>query len=174
MKKTSQHYPKLTKADLKKCKGSRARKVYKQVVRGILSFPNIHRATQRVIADVVTGLLLCKSVSIPKIADDMPRTSATEESNQQTVSRLFQNDSVNVLQVMKASNKSFLLEAQQAGKTVTLIMDQTSIGLDFECLMIAARYGKRPNRYYGKSSDGREAVSAFPSNTNFSPNSIRF
>ena len=144
MKKTLQHYPKLTKADLKKCNGSSSRKIYQQALRAVLSFSvEINRATRRTIADIVTGLILCKSVSIPKIADKMPRTTAKEESNEQTVSRLFQNDSVNVLAVMKASIKSYLLEAQKVGKTVTFIMDQSSIGPDFECLMIAARYGNR-------------------------------
>ena len=77
---------KLTEMEFKKCQGSKSRKLYKGVLCGLSSLAvNIHRSTLRTIADVVTATPLCKSVSILDIADVMPRTSATELSNQQTV-----------------------------------------------------------------------------------------
>ncbi len=133
-----------TKADLKNYNGSKSRKIFKETFAGILSFGvKVNRSTLRTIADVVTAILLCKSVSFPDIANAMPRTSAEEKSHEQTIARLFQNQSVKVMEFMHASIRPYLLKAQKTGKVLTFMMDQSSCGPDFECLMISVRYGKR-------------------------------
>ena len=133
-----------TKVELKKYKGSKSRKIFKETLAGLKSFQvKVNQSTLRTIADVVTAIPLCKSVSFPDIANAMPRTSAMEKSHEQTIARLLQNQSINVMEFMNASIRPYLLNAQKTGKVLTFMMDQSSCGPNFECLMISVRYGKR-------------------------------
>lgn len=95
------------------------------------------------LADVVACALSCRSANTAEWQAVLPRCVDDDKSKERFISRLLANDFIVPHQVMMGFIPEIAEVAGCDGKTIILIMDQTKIADDFECLMLSMRVGER-------------------------------
>jgi hypothetical protein len=95
------------------------------------------------LADVVACALSCRSANTAEWQSVLPRCACDDKSKERFISRLLANKLISHSRVMMGFIPEIAQVASAHGKTIILMMDQTKIADDFECLMISMRVGER-------------------------------
>ncbi|GHT95933.1 hypothetical protein FACS1894122_13870 [Alphaproteobacteria bacterium] len=94
------------------------------------------------LSDCVASALTCKSSNTAEWQSVLPRKSA-DKSKERYISRLLANQEFDAFEVMKSYIPQIVTLLSRNGQTVVLMMDQSNIKDDLQCLMISMRFGKR-------------------------------
>ena len=97
---------------------------------------------RRALSDISASILSCQSVNTTEIANILPRDTDAE-SRYRYINRVLKNERISPLKVMCPLVKEVIEYATDHEKTAIIMMDQSKIADDFECLMISLRCGKR-------------------------------
>ena len=97
---------------------------------------------RRALSDISASILSCQSVNTTEIANILPRNT-DEESRYRYINRVLKNEHISLIDVMSPLAQEAIGLATENGKTAIVMMDQSKIADDFECLMISLRCGNR-------------------------------
>jgi hypothetical protein len=97
----------------------------------------------RGLADITASILSCRSVNTTEIANVLPRQVNDKDARYRCINRLLQNTKIVPSAVMKSFVKQTIQRLSERGETVILMMDQSKIGNQRECLMVSMRFGSR-------------------------------
>lgn len=95
------------------------------------------------LSDLVASLLTCHSINTSELANVLPRNVGDPESKYRFINRLLKNKFIDVSSVMKSFNEEIFEHLTQLQENIELIMDQSQINKDFQCLMIAVKLQNR-------------------------------
>lgn len=95
------------------------------------------------LADLTASVLASRSVNTSELAMVLPRTCANVEDRYRYINRWLSNSKIIPDNVISGYYEEFFDHAISQGLTVVLMLDQSKIGRDFECLMLSARFGNR-------------------------------
>jgi len=95
------------------------------------------------LADITASVLATRSVNTSELAMVLPRTCANVEDRYRYINRWLANTRINPDQVMIAYSEELFAMALNQETTIVLMLDQSKIGKDFECLMLSVRFGER-------------------------------
>ncbi len=102
------------------------------------------RKTQRdKLGLLVATMLHVRSANLVELACGLPRPTDRTDMRYQWISRFLANDLVSCDTVMEPFAREVLARAAEAGKTVTLIMDQSKASDRHQILMLSLRWGER-------------------------------
>lgn len=94
-------------------------------------------------ADLVSCVLSCRSANTAEWQAILPRQTGDLKSKERYISRFLSNKFVIPPQIMGGFIPEIATAAGTNGKTIILMMDQSKIADNFECLMVAMRVGER-------------------------------
>ena len=103
----------------------------------------LHKPHIKGLADLAASMLACRSVNTSELLAVLPRLTKDADSRFRYINRWLQNDLIDPQRVMAGFIPEIAEVASAGGKTIILMMDQTKIADDFECLMISMRVGER-------------------------------
>ena len=131
------------------------------------------------LADIAGSVLAAKSVNTSEIASLLPRTCKNVEDRYRYINRWLSNEKINPDQVMAGYYKQLFKTALSQKTAVVFMIDQSTIGRGFECLMLSARLGNRavPLAWQVRKTQGnigfevqkdllKSIVTSLPSNLN--------
>ena len=95
------------------------------------------------LSDLAACVLSCRSVNTAQWQVVLPRETGDEKSKERYISRFLSNPRISVKHVMSGLAGQALSLACANGKTAVLMMDQSKISDNRECLMISLRTGER-------------------------------
>lgn len=95
------------------------------------------------LSDIVASVLSIRSVNTIEIAQVLPRTVEQEESKQRYLWRFLSNPAIDPLRVMGGVMPHLMESVTQKGETVVLMLDQTQITPEFQCLMVSLAFHGR-------------------------------
>jgi len=95
------------------------------------------------LSDLVATVLTCRSCNSGDWKAVMPRANCDEKSKERFISRFLSNKQVCPFKIMSSYAFEILQKAGSSGKTVVLMLDQSKIRTEFECLMLSMRIGNR-------------------------------
>lgn len=94
-------------------------------------------------ADLVACVLSCRSANTAEWQAILPRQTGDLKSKERYISRFLSNKLVAPTKVMCGFIPEIVTAAGTNGKTIILMMDQSKIADNFECLMVSMRVGER-------------------------------
>lgn len=95
------------------------------------------------LSDLVASLLSIRSVNTIEMAQVLPRKVQKEESKQRYIWRFLSHSRINPLRVMEGVIPHLIQSVTQNGKTAVLMLDQTQITSEFQCLMLSLSFQGR-------------------------------
>lgn len=95
------------------------------------------------LSDLAASMLACRSVNTSELLAVLPRSTKDADSRFRYINRWLQNEMIEPKRVMRGFIPEIAEVAAAGGKTIILMMDQTKIADDFECLMVSMRVGER-------------------------------
>ena len=95
------------------------------------------------IADLAASALSCRSANSGEWIAVLPRNTGEIKSKERYISRLLSNCLIKPIEVMNGFVPEIMEMAASKDKTIILMLDQSKISDDFECLMISQRVGER-------------------------------
>ncbi|NGX31829.1 MAG: hypothetical protein K940chlam8_01212 [Chlamydiae bacterium] len=95
------------------------------------------------LADITTSVLTCRSINTSELASILPRKVKSDENRYRYINRWLANDKIKPLRVMMGFIPELLESLYDHNKTAVLMMDQSKISEEFECLMVSMRIGDR-------------------------------
>lgn len=95
------------------------------------------------LADLSASVLACRSVNTSELANILPRDVFSDEERYRYINRWLSNDKIIPERVMDGFVPEMMEMLSEDNQTIVLMMDQSKISKDFECLMISARLGER-------------------------------
>jgi hypothetical protein len=104
---------------------------------------NIHKPHIKGLADLSACVLTCRSANTAEWQAILPRSQCSEKAKEHYVSRLLANNLIEPLEVISGFVREILEGAGSHGKVVVLMLDQSKIAKEFECLMASLRVGER-------------------------------
>ncbi|WP_375326263.1 transposase [Candidatus Tisiphia endosymbiont of Nemotelus uliginosus] len=103
----------------------------------------LHKSHISGIADLAASALSCSSVNSGEWIAVLPRKTGDVKSKERYISRLLSNCLIEPKPVMHGFVPEIITMAASKEKTAILILDQSKISTNFECLMISLRVGER-------------------------------
>jgi hypothetical protein len=95
------------------------------------------------LSDLTASVLTCRSVNSSEWISILPRQTGDPKSKERYISRILSNQLIDPIKVMKGYVPEILQKLSASGAVLIIIMDQSKIADNFECLMISVRFGKR-------------------------------
>lgn len=95
------------------------------------------------LSDIVASILSLRSVNTIEIAQVLPRTVGKEESKQRYVWRFLSNNKIDPFRVMEGLGPELFRSVTANNQTAVIMIDQTQITPDFQCLMISLSFQGR-------------------------------
>lgn len=95
------------------------------------------------LADLASSVLCCRTVNTSELANVLPRDVFSNEERYRYINRWLANEKILPERVMRGFVPEMIELLSKETQTVVLMMDQSKVGRDFECLMISARLGER-------------------------------
>jgi hypothetical protein len=95
------------------------------------------------LADLAASMLACRSVNTSDLLAVLPRHTKDSDSRYRYINRWLKNSMIVPIAVMNGFIPEIAGVAGSNDRTVILMMDQTKIADNFECLMISMRVGER-------------------------------
>jgi hypothetical protein len=95
------------------------------------------------LSDFAASVLTCRSVNSSEWISILPRKTGDPKSKERFISRALSNNLIDPIKVMKGYVPEVLQKLSVSGAIIILIMDQSKIADNFECLMVSVRFGKR-------------------------------
>jgi hypothetical protein len=96
----------------------------------------------RGLADLAAAALATRSVNTSEWLAVLPRDSDAK-SKERYISRWLSNPKIDPTQAMAGFMPEILLSAGSGDRTVVLMLDQSKVASEFECLMVSLRVGER-------------------------------
>ncbi len=94
-------------------------------------------------ADLTACALACRSANTAEWQAVLPRTKCHEASKEHYISRFLANGMIEPFKVMQGFVPEILDGSGSNGKVAILMLDQSKIANEFECLMVSLRIGER-------------------------------
>lgn len=95
------------------------------------------------LSDLTASVLTCRSVNSSEWISILPRQTGDPKSKERYISRTLSNKLIDPIKVMNGYVPEILQKLSSSGAVLILIMDQSKIADNFECLMVSVRFGKR-------------------------------
>jgi hypothetical protein len=95
------------------------------------------------LSDIVASLLSIRSVNTIEMAQILPRDVEKEESKQRYIWRFLSHPRINPLRVMEGVIPHLIQSVTQNDATAVLMLDQTQITSEFQCLMLSLSFQGR-------------------------------
>ncbi len=95
------------------------------------------------LADIVASVLATRSVNTVELAHVLPREVGHEESKQRYLWRWFSDSGIDPLRVMQGLIPDLIKSVTQKGEAAVMMMDQTQITPEFQCLMLSLSFQGR-------------------------------
>ena len=95
------------------------------------------------LADLAASVLGTRSVNTSEMANILPRDVKGNEERYRYINRWLSNDKIDPDSVIGGFVPEILVGMYSDKQTAILMMDQTKISKDFECLMVSVRAGER-------------------------------
>lgn len=95
------------------------------------------------ISDLTASVLMCRSVNSSEWISILPRQTGDSKSKERYISRALSNKLIDPIKVMQGYVPEVLQKLSSSGAVLILIMEQSKIADNFECLMVSIRFGKR-------------------------------
>lgn len=108
------------------------------------------------LADLAASVLTCRSVNTSELANILPRTVKSPEESYRYINSWLSNPKINPIKVMKGFIPEILDNLTSNGQVAILMLDQSKISNNFECLMVSLRLGERaiPVAWRVKKTEG--------------------
>jgi len=108
------------------------------------------------LADLAASVLTCRSVNTSELANVLPRTVKSTEDSSRYIRRFLSNPKLKPLEVMEGFIPEILYMLTTNGQVSILMLDQSKISGEFECLMVSLRVGERaiPVAWRVKKTEG--------------------
>ncbi|GHU15944.1 hypothetical protein FACS189449_13700 [Alphaproteobacteria bacterium] len=119
--------------------------------------PNIDQRLILAISDCVAASLTTKSVNSYEWINVLPNI-CTKKAQESRIRRLLKNKKITVVDFMKNFVREIIDILLKKGETITLIMDQSQILEDRQCLMISIRFENRALPVLWKIVDTKGAI----------------
>lgn len=103
----------------------------------------LHKPHVAAMADLASCVLSCRSANTAEWQAILPRKTGDMKSKERYISRFLSNSLVKPLTVMGGFIPELAEMATSNGKTIILMLDQSKISDNFECLMVSMRVGER-------------------------------
>jgi len=103
----------------------------------------LQRPHRKGLADLAASMLACRSVNTSELLSVLPRQTRDKESRFRYIHRWLKNPMIDPMQAMRGFIPEIAAMIAGNGRTVVLMMDQSKIRDEFECLMISMRTGER-------------------------------
>lgn len=103
----------------------------------------LHKAHISGLSDLAASVLSCRSANTGEWISVLPRTSCAEKSRERYISRLLSNKLIDPISTMHGYIPELMAMQKQRNMTVILMLDQSKMANDFECLMVSMRVGER-------------------------------
>jgi len=103
----------------------------------------LHKAHISGLADLSASVLTCRSANTGEWMSVMPRIACTEKAKENYISRFLANRLIDPIDTMRGYIPELMEMQKQHNMTVILMLDQSKIADNFECLMISMRIGER-------------------------------
>ena len=95
------------------------------------------------LSDIVASVLSIRSVNTTEIAQVLPRTVEKEESKQRYIWRFLSHPCIDPMRVMEGVVPHLIQSVTQNGETAVLMLDQTQITSECQCLMLSLSFQGR-------------------------------
>ena len=95
------------------------------------------------LADLAASVLTCRSVNTSELANILPRKVKSQEESYRYINRWLANDKIQPNKVMEGFIPELLRSITEQGQIAILMLDQSQVNKDFECLMVSLRIGER-------------------------------
>lgn len=95
------------------------------------------------LADLAASVLTCRSVNTSELANILPRKVKSQEESYRYINRWLANDKIQPNRVMEGFIPELLETITAQGQIAVLMLDQSQVNKDFECLMVSLRIGER-------------------------------
>lgn len=95
------------------------------------------------IANLVSSVLINRTPNLMILGSSIDRNISNDQDRYQYARRVISNDMIDINRVMKGYAPELCDRISQDGETVILMMDQSKMGNDLECLMVSVRVGNR-------------------------------
>lgn len=103
----------------------------------------LHKPHVEGLADLVSCVLSCRSVNTAEWQAILPRKTGDLKSKERYINRFLSNPLINPIVIMGRFIPEIAEMAMANGKTIILMLDQSKISDNFECLMVSMRVGER-------------------------------
>jgi hypothetical protein len=95
------------------------------------------------LASLVTGVIFNRTPNLMVIGDTLDRPISNRQDRYQYVRRVLANKKINIDRVMGGYVPELIEQVCQMGEIIILMMDQSKMGENLECLMVSIRVGER-------------------------------
>lgn len=103
----------------------------------------LHKAHISGLADLTASALTCRNANTGEWLAVLPRVACTDKAKENYISRFLANKLIDPINTMKGYIPELMDMQQQHDLTIILMLDQSKIAGDFECLMVSMRVGER-------------------------------
>jgi hypothetical protein len=117
----------------------------------------LHKPHIRALADICASVLATRNVNTAEWISVLPRKT-DEKSKERYISRFLSNKLIKPSSVMYGFIPELISMCSSGGKTVILMLDQSKISNDFECLMVSLKAGERAIPVAWKVVETRGAI----------------
>lgn len=95
------------------------------------------------LADLAASVITCRDVNTSELATVLPRAVKSDEERYRYINRWLANNKINCDAVLDGFIPELVELVHQNGRIAVLVMDQSKINDEFECLMVSLRVGER-------------------------------
>jgi hypothetical protein len=95
------------------------------------------------LADLAASVLTCRSVNTSELANVLPRKVKSQEESYRYINRWLANEKIQPNKVMKGFIPELLKTITEQGQIAVLMLDQSQVSKNFECIMVSLRIGER-------------------------------
>ena len=95
------------------------------------------------LADLAASMITCRDVNTSELATVLPRSVKSDEERYRYINRWLSNPRINCDAVMEGFVPEIFDLISQNGETAVIILDQSKVRDDFQCLMASLRIGER-------------------------------
>lgn len=95
------------------------------------------------LADLAASVITCRSVNTSELSNILPRKVKSNEERYRYINRWLGNSKIEPIRVIRGFVPEMLEMLGKNEQTVILMLDQSKVGEDFECLMVSIRVGER-------------------------------